>query len=156
MDPETNSWAYDLITDTILHNVDKCSICSGYFSHFHKALRQKSPSMEDALDKCTLLTVSIQEHKKLFTKYKECTEDRQEMLDEIKCLKAKSDAQQCQIEELTMRHEKMLHDQINLSASFKRKKTTTEQVFEPACCPHLQFHLWKSFSAGEGKAGNQS
>jgi hypothetical protein len=43
----------------------------------------------------------------------------------------KSDDQQCQIQELTARHEEMLCDQVNPSASFKRKKTVTEQVIEP-------------------------
>jgi hypothetical protein len=79
------------MSGTILHNVDKCSTCSGYFSHFHKAYRQKSPSMADALDKHAVLTVPVWEHKKLFAKFEECTEDRWDMLDEIKHLKAESD-----------------------------------------------------------------
>src|ERR1700685_1848898 len=53
------------------------------------------------------------------------------MLDEIKRLKAESDDQQRQIRELTAKHEEMLRDQVNPSASFKRKKTVAEQVAEP-------------------------
>ena len=53
------------------------------------------------------------------------------MLDEIKRLKAESDGQQRQIRELTAKHEEMLRDQVNPSASFKRKKTVAEQVAEP-------------------------
>src|ERR1700691_5904019 len=52
------------------------------------------------------------------------------MLDEIKRLKAESDDQQRQIRELTAKHEEMLRDQVNPSASFKRKKTVAEQVAE--------------------------
>jgi hypothetical protein len=87
--------------------------------------------MEDALNEHAVLTVFVWEHKRLFAKYKECTKDGQAMLDFIKHLKAKSDDQLCQIQELNTRHEEMLHDQVNPSASFKRKKTVTEQVQQP-------------------------
>jgi hypothetical protein len=126
------------MSSAILHDVDECSTCGGYFSHFHKAYRKKSPSIEETLDERTALTVPVWEHKRLFTKYKECTEDGQAMLDEIKHLKVKSDDQQRQIHEFTAKHEEMLRDQVNPSASFKRKKLVTEQVIEPVqqmMCP---------------------
>ena len=67
--------------------------------------------MEETLDEHPVLTVPIQEHKRLFPKFEECTEDGWAMLDEIKHLKALSDDQQRQIRELTARHEEMLCDQ---------------------------------------------
>src|ERR1700727_2633033 len=98
------------MSGVILHDINDCSTCSGYFSHFHKAYRQKLPSMEDALDKHTVLTVPVQEHKGLFAKFEERTDDRWEMLDFIKHLKVISNDQQRQIRELTTRHEEMLHN----------------------------------------------
>src|ERR1700729_1547045 len=119
------------MSSAILHDIDDCGTCGEYFSHFHKAYRQKSPTMLDALGEHTALTIPVDEHEKLFAKFEDHTEDRQDMLDEIKCLKAEFDDQQRQIQELTARHEEMLCDQVNPSASFKRKKTVTEQVVEP-------------------------
>ena len=86
--------------------------------------------MLDALNERAALTVPVDEHEKLFVKFEDRTEDRRDMLDEIKRLKAESDDQQRQIWELTAKHEEMLHDQVNPSASFKRQKTVTEQVIE--------------------------
>jgi hypothetical protein len=119
------------MSGAILHDVDDCSTCGGYFSHFHKAYRQKSPTMLDALNERAALTVPVDEHEKLFAKFEDRTEDGRDMLDEIKRLKAESDDQQRQIRELTAKHEEMLRDQVNPSASFKRKKTVAEQVAEP-------------------------
>src|ERR1700691_1622093 len=119
------------MSGAILHDVDDCSTCGGYFSHFHKAYRHKSPTMLDALGERAALTVPVDEHEKLFTKFNDRTEDGQDMLDEIKRLKAESDNQQRQIQELTVRHKEMLRDQVNPSPSFKRKKTVTKQVTEP-------------------------
>src|ERR1700729_3591835 len=62
-DHEAIPWTHELMSGAILHDIDDCSTCSGYFSHFHKAYRQKLPSMEDALDEHAALTVPIQEHK---------------------------------------------------------------------------------------------
>src|ERR1700685_3693378 len=129
-DHEAIPWTYEQMSGVILHDIDDCSTCGGYFSHFHKAYRQKSPTMLDALCKRAALTVPIDEHEKLFAKFEDHTEDGQDMLDEIKRLKAESDDQQRQIRELTVKHEEMLHDQVNPFASFKRKKTVAKQVAE--------------------------
>src|ERR1700691_4333724 len=107
-DHEAIPWTHEPMSGAILHDIDDCSTCTGYFSHFHRAYRQKSPSMMDALDECTALTIPVDEHRGLFAKSEERTEDRWDMLDEIKHLKMKSDNQQCQIRELTARHEEML------------------------------------------------
>src|ERR1700729_3361841 len=137
-DHEAIPWTHEPMSGAILHDVDDCSTGGGYFSHFHKAYRHKSPTMLDALNERAALTVPVDEHEKLFAKFEDCTEDGRDMLDEIKRLKAESDDQQRQIQELTTRQEEMLHDQVNPSASFKRKKTVTEQVIEPVqrtMCP---------------------
>ena len=63
------------MSGAILHDVDDCSTCGGYFSHFHKAYRQKSPTMLDALNERAALTVPVDEHEKLFAKFEDRTED---------------------------------------------------------------------------------
>ena len=88
--------------------------------------------MEDTLKEHSLLTVPIKEHKRLYTKYKERTEDGWEMFAELKHTHANYDALKCQFDKLTEKHEDLLHSQIGPSTSFKRKKVVSEQVVKPA------------------------
>src|ERR1700683_1688659 len=131
-DPEPSPWTHDPFTDAILHDTDLCSVCKGYFDHCHRSRRQKSPSLEDALEERAVLTVPIKEHNKLYAKYEERTEQGREMFDEIKSLHADYDAARHQLRELTEKHEELLRSQIGANTSFKRKKVASEQVFEPA------------------------
>src|ERR1700683_3035899 len=85
-DPEPSPWTHDPFTDAILHDTDLCSVCKGYFDHYHQSRRQKSPSLEDALEEQAALTIPIKEHEKLYAKYEEHTEQGWEMFEEIKSL----------------------------------------------------------------------
>src|ERR1700677_4432427 len=131
-DPKPSPWTHDPFTNAILHDTDLCSVCKGYFNHYHRSRRQKSPSLEDALEERAALTVPIKEHDKLYAKYEEHTEQGQEMFDEIKSLRADYNATQRQLRELTEKHEELLCSQIGANTSFKWKKVASEQVFKPA------------------------
>src|SRR6202453_3216568 len=56
-DPEPSPWTHDPFTDAILHDTDLCSVCKGYFDHYHRSRKQKSPSLEDALEERAALTI---------------------------------------------------------------------------------------------------
>ena len=131
-DPEPNGWSHDPFTSAILHDTDICSVCKGYFDHYHRSMRQKSPSMEDTLEERTSLTVPSREHKRLYAKYEEHMEDGCEMFDELKSTHANYDALKRQFNELTEKHESLLCSQIVPPPSFKWRKVTSEQVIEPA------------------------
>src|ERR1700677_3751248 len=136
-DPKPSPWTHDPFTDAILHDTDLCSVCKGYFDHYHRSRRQKSPSLKNTLEERMALTVPIKEHKKLYAKYEERTEDGQEMFEEIKSLHTNYDAAWCQLKELP-------DSQIGSSTSFKRKKVASEQVVEPAQQTMHPLPVWET------------